>query len=116
MRHAALECCSRFTIDGVARTLGQAAGVYACKTGWVRLHTNFAHHRDGVLRLLVCPKARRPSGLRSSSAGELGRHSVRAGRDRCGMVVAALRSFDEWDAHPQATAIAAAVGVDRAHR
>ncbi|HEY4065582.1 MAG TPA: CoA transferase, partial [Burkholderiaceae bacterium] len=40
MRHAALECCGRFTVDGVAPNIwDKIAGVYECRGGWVRLHT-----------------------------------------------------------------------------
>ena len=36
-----------------ARAVGRAAGLYRTGDGGhVRLHTNFAHHRDGVLALL----------------------------------------------------------------
>src|SRR5689334_19679212 len=49
MRHAALECCAFFTVDGKRLELwDKLAGLYRCRDGWVRLHTNFAHHRDGV--------------------------------------------------------------------
>src|SRR5882724_4728898 len=35
------------------------AGLYRCGDGrWVRLHTNFPHHRDGVLKLLGCDHTR----------------------------------------------------------
>src|SRR3954469_5304672 len=35
------------------------AGLYRCGDGrWVRLHTNFAHHRDGLLKLLGCDYSR----------------------------------------------------------
>jgi crotonobetainyl-CoA:carnitine CoA-transferase CaiB-like acyl-CoA transferase len=35
------------------------AGLYRCGDGrWVRLHTNFPHHRDGVLKLLGCDYSR----------------------------------------------------------
>src|SRR6187431_1526226 len=35
------------------------AGLYRCGDGrWVRLHTNFPHHRDGVLKLLGCEHER----------------------------------------------------------
>ena len=60
MRHAALECTARFLIDGLApEAWDKLAGLYACgpdgREGWVRIHTNFTHHRDGVLRLLGLP-------------------------------------------------------------
>jgi len=109
MRHAALECSGRFTIDGVAPTVwDKIAGLYACRTGWLRLHTNFAHHRDGVLRLLGLPEG--PDTERAAVAQALakrdGAEFEQTATD-AGMVVAALRSFDAWDAHPQSAAIAA---------
>ena len=63
MRRAALECTGRFEIDGRVPDLWDPiAGLYRCVDGdWVRLHTNFAHHRDGVLRLLgLAPGAATP--------------------------------------------------------
>ena len=40
MRHAALECCGHFTIDGrVPEVWDRTAGLYRCAgDGWVRLH------------------------------------------------------------------------------
>ena len=109
MRHAALECSSRFTLDGVAPNVwDKIAGLYACKSGWVRIHTNFAHHRDGVLRLLGLPEG--PDTERDAVAGALLRRGATAFEQAAtdaGLVVAALRSFDEWDAHPQSAALAA---------
>ena len=109
MRAAALECCGYFTLDGVApQVWDKIAGLYACRDGAVRIHTNFAHHRDGVLRLLGLPEGAETE--RPAVAQAL------AGWDACafeqaateaGLVVAALRSFEAWDAHPQAAAIAA---------
>ena len=108
MRHAALECCVRFAIDGHAPEVwDKLAGLYACRTGWVRLHTNFAHHRDGALRLLELPVGTQTD--RAAVAQALARRDAtefeQAATD-AGLVVAALRSLDEWDAHPQSAAIA----------
>jgi crotonobetainyl-CoA:carnitine CoA-transferase CaiB-like acyl-CoA transferase len=109
MRHAALECCGRFTVNGVAPDIwDKVAGLYACKTGWVRLHTNFAHHRDGVLRLLGLPEGAETE--RAAVAQALTHWDAIAFEQAAtdaGLVVAALRSFEEWDAHPQSSAIAA---------
>src|SRR6266705_6592256 len=59
MRHAAIEFRSEryFRVDGKApaEIWDKIAGTYRCGDGrWVRLHTNFPHHRDGVLKLLGC--------------------------------------------------------------
>lgn len=109
MRGAALEACSAFTIAGVTpQVWDKLAGLYACRDGWVRLHTNFAHHRDGVLRLLGLPAG--PDTERSAVAAALSTWDALAFEQAAtdaGMVVAALRSFAEWDAHAQAAALRA---------
>jgi crotonobetainyl-CoA:carnitine CoA-transferase CaiB-like acyl-CoA transferase len=109
MRHAALECCCHFTIDDRAPEVwDKFAGLYRCADdGWVRLHTNFTHHRDGVLRLLGL--AAGPDTERPAVAAELQKWRAFDFEDaaaQAGLVVAALRSFDEWDAHPQSAAVA----------
>ena len=112
MRHAALDCCGHFAIDGRVPTPWEKySGLYPCggdaTPGWVRIHANFAHHRDGALALL---------GLRADDA--TGREQVQAALREwraedfedaaagAGLPVVAMRSFDEWDRHPQGRAIA----------
>ena len=115
MRRAALECSARFSIDGrVPELWDKIAGLYPCAGGgWIRLHTNFAHHRDGVLRLLGLPRG--PDTPREAVAAALqGWRALdfeQAASDAC-LVVAALRSFDEWDRHPQSAAVAEQPLVD----
>ena len=112
LRHAALECCAFFTIDGKRLEVwDKLAGLYRCRDGWVRVHTNFAHHRDGVLRLLGLLG---PTGgaetARTAVAEALAPWSAVAfeqAASDAGMVAAALRRFDEWDAHPQSAVVAA---------
>ena len=118
MRHAALECFGRFSIDGRTPELwDKLAGLYGCGVeaadGWVRLHTNFAHHRDGVLRLLGLPAG--PETPRDSVTSALKHWRAFDFEDaaaNAGLVVAALRSFDEWDQHPQSAAVAGRPLVD----
>jgi crotonobetainyl-CoA:carnitine CoA-transferase CaiB-like acyl-CoA transferase len=109
MLHAALECCGHFKIDGrVPEVWDKLAGLYPCEAGgWVRLHTNFAHHRDGVLRLLGLPVST-DTGREAVAAALLKwhAHDFEDAAARAGLVVAALRTFDEWDRHPQSAAIA----------
>jgi crotonobetainyl-CoA:carnitine CoA-transferase CaiB-like acyl-CoA transferase len=108
MQHAALECCAHFLIDGVKPQMwDKLSGLYRCGDGgWVRIHANFAHHRDGALRLLGCPVG--PDTERSVVEQALrawqAQHFEQAAAE-AGLVVAALRSFAEWDAHPQAQAL-----------
>lgn len=108
MRSAAVE----FRSERYLRVGGQPApepwdriaGAYRCGDGrWVRLHTNFPHHRDGVLGLLAC------SHERQSVSEALLRWSASEFEDaagRAGLVVAMMRSFAQWDAHPQGRAVA----------
>jgi hypothetical protein len=53
------ESACRFTIDGHAPSIwDKLSGLYRCggdPPGWIRVHANFAHHRDGVLELLGLP-------------------------------------------------------------
>ena len=62
MRHAAAEFHSSATWRGRRRggaRWDDIAGTYRCGDGrWVRLHTNFPHHRAGMLRLLGCDGTR----------------------------------------------------------
>ncbi len=79
------------------------AGTYQCGDGrWVRLHTNFPHHRDGVLAILQCAydKAAVAQALRGWKAFDFEETCAQAG-----LVVTAMRSFAEWDAHPQGAAV-----------
>lgn len=108
MREAALECTGFFSLDGVVpQVWDPIAGLYCCgpegQDGWVRLHTNFAHHRDGVLKLLGLPEGAETS--RESVAQALktwGAYRFEHAAAEAGMVVAAVRNFEEWDAHPHA--------------
>jgi crotonobetainyl-CoA:carnitine CoA-transferase CaiB-like acyl-CoA transferase len=106
---AALECSSHFTLDGQAPELWDPlSGLYRCADGWLRLHCNFAHHRDAALAWLGLPPG--PQTPRSAVAEALLRHAAIPAEDALmahGGVASALRGFDQWDGHPQATAVAA---------
>jgi len=104
-RHAAVE----FRSERHMRVAGTApselwdsiAGLYSTADGWVRLHTNFPRHRDGVLRLLNASD-------RDSVAAALRGRSAAAFEDEAaaaGLCVTALRDFGAWDAHPQGRAV-----------
>ena len=112
MREAALESCGHFTVDGRAPVVwDKVAGLYPCggdgRGGWVRLHTNFAHHRDGVLRLLGLPSG--SGSERAAVAAALERWTAldfEAAATDAGLVVAAMRSHEDWLRHPQSQALA----------
>ncbi len=111
--HALAECAGWFSIDGVTPpSWDKISGLYPCgdavgTPGWVRIHANFAHHRDGALRLLGCAPG--PTTERAAVQEALRHWAAEAfetAAAEAGLVVAAARSFDEWDRHPQSTAIA----------
>ena len=108
MRHAAVECTGWFSIDGTVPPLWDAfSGLYRAADGWVRVHANFAHHREGALRLLGLDPAtaERADAERAMQAWRA-LDFEQAAADAV-LVATALRSFAEWDATPQARAIAA---------
>ncbi len=114
MREAALEAFCHFSVDGKTPELwDKLAGVYRCQSGgqagaWVRVHTNFAHHRDALLRLLGLPSGAEVT--REQVAQSLLLWDAFALEEAAadgGALVAAYRTEDEWQAHPQSAALAA---------
>jgi crotonobetainyl-CoA:carnitine CoA-transferase CaiB-like acyl-CoA transferase len=108
MRHAAAEFRSEryMRVDGktVGETWDRIAGAYPCGDGrWVRLHTNFAHHRDGVLKILGC--AYDKEAVAKALLGWKA-EAFETAASEASLVVAMMRSFAEWDAHPHGKAIA----------
>ncbi|MED5618836.1 CoA transferase [Ideonella sp. BN130291] len=108
MHHAAAEFRSerylRIHGEPPADPWDRIAGFYRTGSGGgVRVHTNFPHHRDGILRLLGCEydKAAVARALLERDAVEFETLASDAG-----LCVAALRSMAEWDALPQARAVA----------
>jgi crotonobetainyl-CoA:carnitine CoA-transferase CaiB-like acyl-CoA transferase len=79
------------------------AGTYQCGDGrWVRLHTNFPHHRDGLLRILGSANDR--GSVAAALKGWKG-FDFEDAAAAAGMCATAMRSFAEWDAHPQGRAV-----------
>ncbi len=108
MRHAALECVGWFSIDGrVPNAWDAFSGLYRCADGWVRVHANFAHHRDGALRLLGLDPATATRPQAEQAMGAWRALDFEETAAQRGLVVAAVRSFDAWDAHAQGRAVAA---------
>ncbi|KAJ3561786.1 hypothetical protein NPX13_g8808 [Xylaria arbuscula] len=112
LRHAVLEfLCERlYTLDGrpPAQTWGPIGGLYptADHGGYVRIHDNFPHHRRGALSLLGLE----PTCVDRKAVAERTRMWESADLERVaveekGLAVYKLRSYDEWDALPQARAL-----------
>ena len=79
------------------------AGDYKSNDGWIKLHTNLPHHRRAALAVLGCDADRSvvARAVANWSASVLESEIVKEGG-----VAAAMRSRDEWTAHPQGAAIA----------
>lgn len=101
MRAAATEFRSErhVRLDGAppGESWDAIAGLYPTADGFVRLHTNFAHHRAGIVRLLACEDSREAvaAALLLQKSADFEQKATAAG-----MCVAALRSLEGWDAHP----------------
>ncbi len=108
MRHAVVECRSEryLRCDGnpPPPAWDAIAGVYKTGDGrFVRLHTNFPHHRDAVCKVLSCTAER--EAVQAALMQWKGEDFETAAY-AAGCVVALMRSHDEWMALPQAQAIA----------
>ena len=109
MLHAVVECRSEryLRVDGKPSppTWDKTAGVYRTRDArYVRLHTNFAHHRAAVCNVLQCePERENIQAALMGWDGEAFETAAYAG----GAVVSLMRSHDEWMATPHAKALAA---------
>lgn len=106
-RHAVLDSLAWFRVDGVApEAWDPLSGLYRSTDGWLRLHANFAHHRDRALALLGLPSG--PDTPRDAVAGALAAWRAvdfESAVAEAGGVAAAVRSSAAWQAHPQAAAL-----------
>jgi len=107
--HAVVECRSEryLRLDGKPPppTWDPTAGVYRTRDArYVRLHTNFAHHRAAVCKVLGCePDREKIQAALMGCDGEAFETAAYAG----GAVVSFMRSPEEWFATPHAQALGA---------
>jgi CoA-transferase family III len=107
MRHAVVECRSEryLRVDGKPPppAWDVIAGIYKTRDHrFVRLHTNFRHHRDAVCQVLNCkPERDQVQAALMQWDGEAFETAAYA----AGGVVAMMRSHDEWSALPHAKAL-----------
>jgi crotonobetainyl-CoA:carnitine CoA-transferase CaiB-like acyl-CoA transferase len=108
MRHAVAEFISErlYIVDGKPPppAWDKIAGLY--QTGddrWVRLHTNFPHHRAGILDMLKVDYDREQvaAALKNWTGQDYEDEVARRG-----LVGTMMRSPAEWAAHPQGVAVA----------
>jgi crotonobetainyl-CoA:carnitine CoA-transferase CaiB-like acyl-CoA transferase len=81
------------------------AGDYPAADGWVRLHTNYPRHRAAALRALGLPASASRDDVAAAVAGRRSPDVEQAVVD-AGGAAGALRSRQEWRAHPQAVDVA----------
>jgi len=108
MRHATVECRSERYLRVAGKPPPPAwdaiAGVYKTGDGrFVRLHTNFPHHRAAVCKLLDC-KAERDDVQAALMHWDA--EAFETAAYAAGGVVAMMRPYDEWQATPHAKALA----------
>jgi hypothetical protein len=83
---------------------GTIGGLHKTRDGYIRMHDSFPNHRENALEILGLPL----DASREEVAGRmLGWNSIDLETKAIegGAVMAALRSFEQWDQLPQASAI-----------
>ncbi|KAF2233416.1 CoA-transferase family III [Viridothelium virens] len=107
-QHAAVEFNSEklYTIDGKShhKLWGPVGGLHKTSDGYVRMHDSFPHHRNGALALLGLPA----TATRADAAEKMLQWKAQELEDTAinsGLVMTMLRSYEQWDAHPQSKAI-----------
>ncbi len=105
-RHAAVAFRSERYLRAVGAALPSPwdpiAGDYATRDGFVRLHTNYAHHRAAALRALGV------TGERDEVRANVAKRAAEDVEDdvvAAGGCAAKLRSAAEWAMHPQGAAV-----------
>jgi CoA-transferase family III len=109
---AAFRCEALFVPEGwkLPPIRDPIAGDYQGTDGWVRLHTNYAHHRAAVLRALEVEDP-----ARETVAAKVARRSVKDLETRVieeGGAAAVMHTRDHWLAHPQGLATASACPIE----
>lgn len=108
LEHAVIEFSSEklYSIDGqpTPSAWGPIGGLHKTLDGYVRLHDGFPNHRYGAKTLLGCDREadRQAVGAQIAKWRSVELETAAAENK---LVIAALRSYGEWDALPQAEAI-----------
>ena len=106
--HACVEFKSErlYTLDGqnASPPWGTIGGLHKVSDGYVRIHDSFPNHRQNALQILGL----RLGASRDEVAQELMKWravELETQAFQSGAVIAVQRSFEEWDALPQAKAV-----------
>lgn len=108
-KHACVEFKSEklYLLEGkpAPSSWGVLGGLHKAADGYVRMHDSFPNHRENALKLLgLKSTATRNDVARAISTWRAVELETKAFQSGC--VIAALRSFAQWDEHPQSKAIA----------
>jgi CoA transferase family III len=119
LRHAVTEFRSEryWLLNGNPNPYSFSAvgGVHRTQDGYVRIHDGFPHHRDGAFRLLGLNTDASKQDVAAAALKWKALDLESRGIEK-GLVIAALRSFEEWDKSPQAPFVASfPISVKRLH-
>ena len=78
------------------------AGDYQARDGWIRLHTNAAHHRAAALAVLQTPAQRDAVAAAVATWDADALESAVIAQGGC---AGAMRSWQDWQQHPQGQAV-----------
>ena len=105
------EAAIAFRSERYLRVDGEAAfewaplsGDYETADGWLRLHCNFDHHAEIACRVLGAPQDR---AAVEAAVRRRGRFELEDAIAEAGGVAAAMRTRQEWLAHPHSATVAA---------
>lgn len=107
--HACVEFKSErlYVLGGKAASSprGTIGGLHKTRDGYIRMHDLFPDHRDNALRVL---RLNSPATRDDVAKRMLDRNSIDLETEAIkeGAAMAALRTFEEWDALPQSSAVA----------
>ncbi|KAF8860194.1 CAIB/BAIF family enzyme [Acephala macrosclerotiorum] len=108
LQHVVIEFKSErlYLLDGKPGALswGPIGGLHKAADGYVRIHDNFPNHREGALKLLGCPSMATREDV-AKAVLKWKAVDLEAAAFENSIVISALRSYKEWDIHPQAKAI-----------
>ncbi len=94
-----------FRLDGEAPSVwAPMSGFWRACDGWVRTHANYPHHAASLASLLGLDVGASRESVADAVAGWSARDLEQAAAE-AGAVVGAVRTPQEWAAHPQAVAV-----------
>ena len=108
LQHAIVESNSHMflTIDGKHLSLSRPpiGGLHETSDGHIRIHDGFLVHREGLKKLLGCSGADERARI-AAAVAEWTTLDLETSAINAGLAVAGLRSYEEWNRLPQASAI-----------